>query len=157
MSTITETPTPATTPTTTKSAPTTAKATGPTLAAVRVVISALFVCHGLQGLFGFFGGIDGHGTAVPLFSWPGWIGSLIEVVCAVLIAFGLFTRISALLCSGCMAYAYFFIHLQLGAGPVPLLNGGEQAVLYCWIFLLFAVVGPGSFALDGLFKRRRSA
>jgi putative oxidoreductase len=125
------------------------------LAAIRVVVSFLFLCHGLQGLFGAFGGIDGQGTAVVPGSWPDWWGSAIELVGGAFVLLGLFTRPLAVLCSGAMAYAYFTVHQPQGLLPVQ--NLGEPATLYCWIFLLIAVVGPGPFALDTVFQRRRAA
>src|SRR5687767_11871773 len=79
------------------------------LAAFRVVVSFLFGLHGLQGL-GFLGGVDGQGTAVPFGSWPGWYGSVIELVGAVLVLVGLAARPAAFVLSGVMAYAYFTVH-----------------------------------------------
>jgi putative oxidoreductase len=125
------------------------------LGVVRIVVAFLFMCHGAMGLLGWFGGIDGQGTAVPVGSWPGWYGSLIELVAGGLVLLGLFTRPAAILCSGAMAYAYFVVHQP--EGLLPLQNMGEQAALYSWIFLLIAILGPGSFALDSLFRRGRKA
>jgi putative oxidoreductase len=124
----------------------------PVLAAVRVVVSFLFVCHGLQGLVGAFGGVDGAGTAVPFGMWPGWWASVIETVAGALVLTGLFTRVAALLCSGTMAYAYFVVHQPVGLLPIE--NLGEPAAVFSWIFLLIAVFGPGSLALDTLRRRR---
>ena len=122
------------------------------LAATRVVASFLFVCHGFQGLFGAFGGIDGQGGAVPFGVWPGWWASVIHLVAGLAVGLGLYTRAAALLCSGAMAYAYFVVHQPTGL--LPIANGGEPAALYSWIFLLVAVAGPGAYALDRL--RRKS-
>jgi putative oxidoreductase len=122
------------------------------LAATRVVVSFLFVCHGFQGLFGAFGGIDGQGGALPFGAWPGWWGSVIHLVAGTLVGVGLFTRTSALLCSGAMAYAYFVVHQPIALLPIP--NGGEPAALFSWIFLLIAVLGPGALAVDNLRRRR---
>lgn len=124
------------------------------LAALRVVAGVLFAMHGLQGAFGAFGGIDLAGTAVTLGDWPGWYASVIELIGGILVATGLGTRIAALLCSGAMAYAFFVVHVPMG-GIIPIENLGEPAALYSWIFLLIAVQGPGSFALDNLMKRHR--
>ncbi|HEY0451780.1 DoxX family protein [Actinophytocola sp.] len=121
------------------------------LGATRVVVSFLFFCHGLQGLFGAFGGVDGQGGAVPFGVWPGWWASAIHLVAGVLVGLGLFTRSAALLCSGAMAYAYFTVHQPIALLPLP--NGGEPAALYSWIFVLIAVLGPGAFALDNLRRR----
>lgn len=128
-------------------------ATGLVVSASRVVISFLFGFHGLQG-FGFFGGIDGQGGGVPFGSFPGWWGSLIELVGAILLLIGLASRPAALLLSGTMAYAYFTVHAP--EGLLPLQNMGEPAAVYSWIFLLFAVVGPGTYAVDTLIRRRRT-
>jgi putative oxidoreductase len=67
---------------------------------------------------------------------------------------GLFTRPTAVLCSGAMAYAYFVVHQPTGLLPVQ--NMGEPAALYCWIFLLIVILGPGSFALDAVRTRGNS-
>lgn len=125
------------------------------LGATRVVVSFLFACHGMVGLFGAFGGIDGQGTAVAFGAWPGWWASAIQLAAGVLVGLGLFTRAAALLCSGSMAYAYFVVHQPTEL--LPLLNGGELSALFSWIFLLIAVAGPGAFALDGLRRARRNS
>ncbi|PXY35029.1 DoxX family protein [Prauserella coralliicola] len=124
---------------------------GPVLAATRIVVAFLFLCHGLQG-FGALGGIDGAGTALPVGSWPGYYASVLEVVTAALVGLGLFTRPAAVLASGAMAYAYFTVHQPMAL--LPLHNMGEQAALFSWIFLLIAVLGPGSLALDNLRRAR---
>lgn len=120
------------------------------LAAFRIVVSFLFACHGLQG-FGYLGGIDGQGTAVPVGSFPGWWGSAIEVVCSVLVLVGVATRPAAVLASGAMAFAYFVVHQP--AALLPLHNMGEPAAIYCWSFLLIAVLGPGRYTLTRLVRR----
>jgi putative oxidoreductase len=131
---------------------TTSKVQSAVLGATRVVISFLFVCHGVVGLFGAFGGIDGQGGTVAPLSFPGWWGSMIHLVAGALVLVGLWTRPAALLCSGAMAYAYFTVHQPLALLPLP--NGGEPAALFAWIFLLIGVIGPGAFALDALRRRR---
>jgi putative oxidoreductase len=133
----------------------TERLTGPTVAAVRVVVSFLFAVHGLVGLWGFFGGIDGQGGSVVFASWPNWWASVIHLVAGVLVGVGLFTRTAALLCSGSMAYAYFVVHQPVAL--MPIVNGGEAAALYSWVYLLIAVLGPGAFALDNLRRRRTTS
>ncbi|ATY14315.1 DoxX family protein [Amycolatopsis sp. AA4] len=141
-----------------KTAQTTTDATKPladrvrpaVLALFRAVVSFLFLCHGLMG-FGLFGGIDNAGGAVPFGQWPGYWASLIEVIGAIFVFAGLFTRVSATVLSGVMAYAYFTVHAP--EGLLPLHNMGEPAALYAWIFLTIAVVGPGAASLDQLRRR----
>jgi len=124
--------------------------TGLVVGASRIVISFLFGFHGLQG-FGFFGGIDGQGGGVPFGSFPGWWGSVLELVGALLLLVGLASRPAAILLSGVMAYAYFTVHAP--EGLLPLQNMGEPAAMYAWIFLVIAVVGPGAASLDQLRRR----
>ncbi|MBG6069229.1 DoxX family protein [Micromonospora ureilytica] len=127
---------------------------GPTLSLFRIVIGLLFTLHGLSSVFGLFGGNPMTGKAVPLGTWPGWWAALIQLVCGVLVLVGLFTRPAALLASGSMAYAYFVVHQP--DALLPLHNGGEQAALFCWAFLLVAALGPGAWALDTLLARHRT-
>ncbi|KKK06320.1 DoxX family protein [Micromonospora sp. HK10] len=132
-----------------------AQLSGPVLSLYRVVVGALFLCHGAASIFGVLGGNRGSGAAVPFATWPGWWAALIQLVCGALVLVGLLTRPAALLASGSMAYAYFTVHQphQL----LPIQNGGELAALFCWSFLLVAVLGPGSWALDSALARRRAA
>ncbi|MFD0199873.1 MULTISPECIES: DoxX family protein [Saccharothrix] len=120
------------------------------LAAFRVVVSFLFGLHGLQGL-GFLGGIDGQGTAVAFGSWPGWYGSVIELVGATLVLVGLAARPAAFVLSGAMAYAYFTVHQP--EALLPMHNMGELAAVYSWVFLLLAVLGPGAFTVQRALRR----
>lgn len=123
------------------------------LGATRVVVAFLFVCHGLAGVLGLFGGVDGAGGASPFGAWPHWWAHLIELVAGTMVALGLVTRPAALLCSGAMAFAYFTVHQPQAL--LPIANHGELAALFCWTFLLIAALGPGAFAVDDL-RRRRS-
>ena len=118
----------------------------------RILAGTMFACHGAQKLFGAFGGIP------PQYTPPAWIlygAGSIEFFGGVLIAIGLFTRPIAFLASGTMAVAYFKGHAGNGSF-FPKVNGGELAVLYCWIFLYFAAHGPGAFALDNVIFRRKT-
>ncbi len=135
------------TATTTEIGPTTAKWQGIALSVVRVVVAFLFLCHGLQSM-GFF-----DKPATPFGVWPSWYAGVIELVGSLLVLVGLFTRPAAVVLSGTMAYAYFVVHQP--DALLPLQNKGEMAALYSWVFLLFAVVGPGTYALDTLRRRRR--
>ncbi len=119
----------------------------------RVVLGLLFALHGAASLFGVFGGNRGSGEAIPLGTWPGWYAAVIQFVGGLLVLVGLSTRISAVICSGSMAYAYFTVHQP--DGLLPLNNGGETAALFCWSFLLVAVLGAGRWSLDGTLARRR--
>lgn len=111
------------------------------IAVFRVVVGLLFLCHGLSQVFGW-----PVPRAAPLGEWPWYYAGLIELVTSVLVILGLFTRIAALVASGAMAYAYFTVHLPHGF--LPMTNGGELAVLYCFAFLLLAFVGSGRHALE---------
>lgn len=138
----------------TSTRPSAAQLRGWMLGVYRIVVSGLFVMHGLQG-FGLFGGVDGKGTAVPLLSWPAGAATLIETIAGALILLGVFARPAAVLCSGTMAFAYFTVHAPIAL--LPLANMGEPAALYSWTFLLLAIFGPGSFALGTVLRRSRSA
>jgi putative oxidoreductase len=114
-------------------------------AALRIVSGAMFAFHGAQKVLGV---LTDHQP--PMWSQL-WIGGLIELVGGILIAIGLFTRPLALLASGTMAVAYFQFHWKLnmdGYMFLPGVNKGELAVLYCFVFLLFAVSGAGPSSLD---------
>lgn len=114
-------------------------------ALLRIVAGLLFVQHGLQKLFGWLGASG----AVELMSQMGLAG-IIEVVGGTLIAIGLFTSPVAFIASGQMAVAYFQAHLPRGFWPI--MNGGELAALYCFLFLYFAAVGSGRWSVDSLRK-----
>ncbi|MFE9428800.1 DoxX family protein [Kitasatospora sp. NPDC006697] len=122
-----------------------------TIAALRMVAALLFSCHGAATLFNVLGGA--HGGSVPVGQWPGWWAAMIQLIGGALVLLGLGTRYAALLCSGSMAYAYFSVHQEHALWPIQ--NGGELSVLFCWIFLLIAITGPGSLALDQLLPGAR--
>lgn len=125
------------------------------LALFRVVVGLLFFSHGAAKLFGVLGGADGSGGTVPSGTWPFWYAAVIELVGGALILVGLGTRTAAFIASGAMAYAYFKMHQPQGL--FPLQNGGEAAALFSWAMLLLVFTGPGTLALDGLFKSSRSS
>jgi putative oxidoreductase len=79
------------------------------------------------------------------------IGSWLEIVCGALIAIGLLTRIAAFIASGEMAVAFFMFHAK--GSFLPIVNHGELAVVYCWLFLFIFFYGPGHFSIDALMKR----
>jgi putative oxidoreductase len=111
-------------------------------AALRIVSGFLYLCHGAQKLFGAFGG---HAMLhVPLMLAAG----IIEFGCGTLILLGLFTRPAALIASGEMAFAYFRVHAGWGQKFFPIVNQGELAVVYCFLFLYIACHGAGRFGAD---------
>jgi putative oxidoreductase len=86
----------------------------------------------------------------------GMIGGYIELICGFLIALGLFTSLAAFVASGMMAVAYFMVHAK--GGFFPIINRGEAAVLFCFVFLFIMFYGGGRFSLDALiFKRGETA
>lgn len=115
------------------------------LLGLRVVVGLMYASHGGQKLFGWFGGPGGNGASVPLFSMFGLAGVL-ECVGGLLIALGLFTRVTAFVLAGQMAVAYFLVHAARGLFPI--VNKGEPAVLYCFVFLALWALGPGAYSLD---------
>lgn len=115
-------------------------------ALLRIVAGLMFMFHGTQKLFAFPGG---QGT-VAIASMPG-IAGIIELVCGLLIAIGLFTSIAAFIASGEMAFAYYLAHWP--KSPWPIENGGEPAVLFCVLFLFMVARGPGPISIDRLRKR----
>ena len=122
------------------------------LSVLRFFTGVMFACHGAQKVLGAFGGMPA-GMQIPWYIE--WIAGPIELIGGALIAVGLLTRPMAFLASGLMAAAYFKGHAA--GGFWPKVNGGEPAVLYCFIFLYIAAAGPGRWALDNLFARKRAA
>ena len=121
------------------------------LAALRIVAGLLFFAHGLVKLFGFpTGAAPGQQELLSLFG----IGALIEVATGTLIALGLFSRAAAFLASGEMAVAYWTVHAPQSFYPAA--NGGDAAILFCFVFLYVAAAGSSAFSLDGLLHKPRS-
>ena len=118
------------------------------LGITRFIAGVMFACHGAQKVFGLFGGMPAEAP-----KWIVWTAGPLEFFGGILIAIGLFTRPVAFLCGGLMAVAYFYGHA--GNGFLPKVNGGEPAVLYCWLFLYIAAAGPGAFAIDNLWGRAK--
>ena len=117
------------------------------LAILRIVTAYLFMAHGTAKLFGMpyqkiFDGLQ-------LVSLPGLAGVL-EVFGGLLILIGLFTRPVAFVLCGFMAVAYFMAHGSQGHVLLPMLNGGELAVLYCFVFLYFVFSGAGAWSVDAM-------
>lgn len=114
---------------------------------LRIVAGYLFLQHATAKLFGvphvaYFDNLQ-------LFSLLG-IAGVIELIAAPLLILGAFTRLVAFILSGEMAFAYFIGHVPQGNFFAPMLNQGEPAVMYCFVFLFFAAAGPGAWSLDSL-------
>jgi putative oxidoreductase len=120
---------------------------------LRAVSGLMFFHHGAQKMLGWFGGMpDDPGTIPTLFSLIG-IGGTIELLGGLAIMIGVFTRPVAFVCSGQMAVAYWMFHAKDGLWPI--VNHGELAVLYCFLFLFVSAFGGGDFSLDALIRRQR--
>ena len=117
-----------------------------TLNLLRIMTGFLFMPHGAQKLFGVLGR-----DAVPLISWLGLAGVL-EFFGGLAIILGLFTRRVAFVLAGEMAVAYWWRHARHAL--LPIVNGGELAVIYCSIFLLLWAHGGGRFSIDGLLHKK---
>lgn len=112
-------------------------------AILRILVGLMFAMHGSQKLFG----IPGNKPPVSLASLMG-LGGAIELICGLTIALGLLASYAAFLASGEMAAAYFMLHFPHGF--LPIVNQGELAVLYCFIFLYIAARGSGVWSIDAL-------
>jgi putative oxidoreductase len=113
------------------------------LSILRCMTGLLFLEHGTAKLFGF--PHDARFDHLQLLSLSGCAGC-IEVIGGLLVALGLFTRAAAFICSGEMAVGYFMVHAPRSF--FPLLNGGDAAILYCFIFFYLFVAGGGVWSLD---------
>ena len=112
------------------------------LGVLRIMSGLLFLQHGTTKFLHF--PVTRH-TGVDPFTMSGAAG-MIELVGGVLLVIGLFTRPVAFIMSGTMAVAYFYVHAAKGFFPI--LNGGELAALYCFVFLYIAAAGSGSWSVD---------
>ena len=120
------------------------------LSVLRIVAALIFLEHGTQKLFGFPMRMGGATTGPALFSLY-WFAGVLEVVGGTLLLLGLFTRWVAFILSGQMAFAYFMGHAPRNFFPV--LNGGDAAILYCFIFLYLAGAGGGPWSVDAIRAR----
>ena len=118
------------------------------LSLMRIILAFMFAAHGSQKLFNL---PPGKMPSPELFSIVGLAGVL-EFGGGVLLLIGLFTRPVAFLLSGTMAVAYFMAHAPQGF--LPIVNGGELAVTYCWVFLYLSAAGGGPWSVDALLARR---
>lgn len=117
------------------------------LAVLRIVTALIFIIHGTQKLFGFPAApASGLPAAFTLF----WFGAILEAVGGFLILIGLWIRPVAFVLAGEMAYAYWMFHAPRSI--YPLLNGGDAAILYCFIFLYLVFAGAGAWSVDSRSK-----
>ena len=111
---------------------------------MRIAFGLLFVPHGLQKVFGILGKPQ---ASDPLH----WVAGFIELIGGLMIVLGFKTRWAAFLCSGMMFVAYWMAHGT--RAPMPIVNGGEPALLYCFAFFFLFGNGGGSFSLDAKLKK----
>ncbi|MGH9809498.1 MAG: DoxX family protein [Terriglobia bacterium] len=117
------------------------------LSVLRIVAALLFFEHGSSKLLGF--PPSDHSVE---FLTLGWFAGVLELVGGALLVVGLFTRPVAFILSGEMAFAYWMAHAP--KSPFPLANGGDAAILYCFLFLYLAFAGGGPWSLDALLRRK---
>jgi putative oxidoreductase len=118
------------------------------LSVLRIMAALLFIEHGAMKLFHFPAAQPGVPEPLPTILAA---AAVIELVGGGLILFGLFTRVAAFICSGEMAAGYFLFHAKQGFWPG--LNGGDAAILFCFVFLYLVFAGPGPISLDALRRR----
>lgn len=116
------------------------------LSVLRIMTALLFLAHGTQKLFGF-----PAPQYMPEAFTMGWFAAVIELVGGVLLTLGLFTRAAAFICAGEMAFAYFIAHFPKSFFPA--VNGGDAAVLFCFVFLYLFVAGGGAWSVDAARNR----
>lgn len=122
---------------------------GPALSLLRFVAGLCFLEHGLSKLFGFPPvATFAHGLPPMV-----WVAGIVETFGGFLICIGLFTRPAAFIASGEMAVGYFTVHLP--KSPFPEINGGDAAILYCFIFFFLIFAGAGPISVDRLIGSRR--
>jgi putative oxidoreductase len=118
---------------------------------LRIVVGLTFSLHGCQKMFGLFGGMGGGGAKAAFFSLL-WVAGALEVFGGALLILGLFTSPVAFIVCGEMAVAYFMRHFPRGFWPIA--NGGELAVVYCFVFLYLFTAEPGPWSLDHLLRKK---
>jgi putative oxidoreductase len=127
----------------------------PVYCIMRLIVGLMFASHGGQLVLGMFGGMPGSDK--PMMQ----VGGSIQLVGGFLVAFGLLTRLAAFILSGEMAVAYFMIHVATAATPAakffPILNHGELAVFYCWVFFFVFFYGPGRWSVDAMIGKGKAA
>lgn len=119
------------------------------LSVLRIVSALIFFAHGTQKLLGF----PASDMQPAVFSLS-WTAGLLELVGGALLLIGLFSRPVAFVLSGEMAVAYWIAHAP--QSPFPALNGGDAAILYCFVFLYIFFAGPGPWSIDAMRRRQGS-
>jgi putative oxidoreductase len=117
------------------------------LSVVRIMVALLFLEHGTQKLLGFPAGSN----PMPAMFTLSWTQGVIELVGGLLLTIGLFTRPVAFVLSGDMAVAYFMAHAPQNFFPI--INRGDAAILYCFIFFFVFFAGPGPWSVDAMWRR----
>jgi putative oxidoreductase len=118
------------------------------LSVLRVMSGALFLGHGTQKIIGF----PATDRITEMFTL-GWFAGVFELICGALLVVGFQTRWAAFVASGVMAFAYFLAHAPRNFYPVN--NGGDAAILYCFLFFYLVFAGPGPWSVDALLRRDR--
>lgn len=121
------------------------------LSLLRIVTALLFLSHGMSKIFG----IPMSSASFPAPWTLLWIAGMLELIGGALLLIGLLSRPVTFLLAGEMAVAYWMVHAPQGFWPV--LNGGEAAILFCFIFLYVMMRGPGPWSVDAMLSRRRAA
>jgi putative oxidoreductase len=116
------------------------------LSILRIVAALLFFEHGTAKLLGF-----PESPHSPEFLSLSWFAGVLELIGGALLILGLFTRWVAFILSGEMAFAYWMAHAP--QNPYPLANGGDAAILFCFLFLYFVFAGPGPWSLDAILRK----
>jgi putative oxidoreductase len=119
------------------------------LSILRIVTGLMFMEHGLQKHFGF--PARAAGAKAPDMLSLQWVAGVLEIVGGILLIFGLFTRPVAFLLSGEMAIAYWYAHFPRNFFPV--VNGGDAAILYCFVFLYIFFAGGGPWSADRIWRK----
>src|SRR5947208_2005034 len=122
----------------------------PVFCIARLIVGLMYACHGGQKILSFPPG--GHGPPEDML---GMVGAWIELAGGFLVAFGFLARLAAFFAAGEMAVAYFMAHAPNGFFPI--LNKGELAVFYCWLFFFVFFYGPGRWSVDGLMSKGKAA
>jgi putative oxidoreductase len=121
------------------------------LSVLRIVAGLIFLEHGAQKLLGFPPPMPGMPPIAAFTQF--WYGGILELFGGLLVLIGLLTRPAAFILAGEMAVAYWMFHAP--KSPFPAINGGDAAILFCFVFLYLSAAGPGPWSLDAAFGRRR--